>query len=49
MELPFKMFHRGTICSQKTELVVYIQYQYTSFKRTLLNTRIEIPPAFLEL
>ncbi len=38
-----KRFMRKDGCS-----IIYIQYCYTSKKRTLLNTRIDIPAEFLE-
>ena len=46
MELPLKCLIEERFVRKNGTCIVYIQYQYTSYKRTLLNTRIEIPPAF---
>lgn len=46
MELPLKRLIDERFIRKDGTCIVFIQYQYTSIKRTLLNTEIEIPPAF---
>jgi hypothetical protein len=47
MELPLKrLIDERFIRKKSGTCIVYIQYQYTTLKRTLLSTEIAIPPAY---
>jgi len=46
MELPLKRLIDERFIRKNGTCIVFIQYQHTSLKRTLLNTQIQIPPAY---